>query len=64
MNLVMLGLSLGAVICFGSFVLYGAWVDGHRQTLRDDGLHPTTDRTGKVHARERDAREREDHDGH
>lgn len=41
-----------AVLFYGAFVLYGTWIDGRRQAMRDKGLHPTTDDTGEVHARE------------
>ena len=40
-----------ALAFYGVFVLYGAWIDGKRQKLRDEGKHPvTTD--GEVKARE------------
>lgn len=55
-NLLMLGLSLGAVVCFGAFVLYGAWIDGRREKLREQGFHPTTGRTGSVHTTEEESR--------
>ena len=48
-----------AVLFYGVFVLYGTWIDGRRQDLRDQGLHPMTDDNGQVHAREE-----EDTDGH
>ena len=41
-----------AVLFYGAFASYGAWVDGHRQSLREQGLHPTTEPDGHVHARE------------
>ena len=63
-NALMIALTLGALVCFGAFVLYGAWIDGRREKLREEGLHPTTDRTGRVHARENDPSEKGDHDGH
>ncbi len=45
-------LALAAALFYGVFVLYGAWVDGRRQKVRDRGLHPTTEGSGEVHARE------------
>jgi hypothetical protein len=33
-------------------VLYGAWIDGKRQSIRRKGQHPVTESTGEVHARE------------
>ncbi len=47
-------LTLVAVLFYGAFVLYGTWIDGRRQELREKGLHPTTDDNGQVHAREDD----------
>ena len=52
-------LTLVAALFYGAFVLYGTWIDGRRQALREKGLHPTTDETGQVHARE----EEEDDNG-
>ena len=52
MNALIFALVMGALVCFGAFVLYGAWIDGRRQKLRDEGLHPTTGSRGKVHATE------------
>ena len=37
---------------YGLIVLYGAWIDGKRQRVRDKGKHPVTESTGEVHARE------------
>lgn len=45
-------LTLVAVLFYGAFVLYGTWIDGRRQAMRDKGLHPETDDFGQVHARE------------
>jgi len=45
-------LTLVAVLFYGAFVLYGTWIDGRRQALRNKGLHPETDDFGQVHARE------------
>ncbi len=47
-------LTVGAGLFYGAFVLYGAWIDGRRQKLRDAGLHPVTDSRGEVHAREQE----------
>lgn len=41
-----------AVLFYLVFVLYGTWIDGRRQRLRDRSLHPETDAFGHVHARE------------
>jgi hypothetical protein len=41
-----------AVGFYGLIVLYGAWIDGKRQRVRDKGNHPVTEGSGKVHARE------------
>ena len=48
-------LTLVAVLFYGAFVLYGTWssrIDGRRQALRNQGLHPESDDFGQVHARE------------
>lgn len=37
---------------YGLVVLYGAWIDGKRQRVRDKGKHPVTEGSGEVHARE------------
>ncbi len=47
-------LAVGAGVLYGAFVLYGAWIDGRRQAVRNKGLHPVTDATGGVHAREQE----------
>lgn len=60
MSALMIALTLGAVVCFGAFVLYGAWIDGKRQKVREKGLHPTTTEQGDVEAEEA----REQRDGH
>ncbi len=39
-------------LLYGAVVLYGAWIDGRRQALRNKGLHPVTEPTGEVHAGE------------
>jgi hypothetical protein len=41
-----------AVGFYGLIVLYGAWIDGKRQRVRDKGKHPVTEGSGEVHARE------------
>lgn len=43
-----------AAIFYGAFVLYGAWIDGRRQSIRDRGQHPVTEETGAVHAKEQE----------
>jgi hypothetical protein len=47
---------------YGLIVLYGAWIDGKRQKVRNKGKHPVTERSGEVHAREdeRDGSRRDD----
>jgi hypothetical protein len=37
---------------YGLIVLYGAWIDGKRQSIRKKGKHPVTTTGGKVKARE------------
>ncbi len=54
-------LTLVAVLFYGAFVLYGKWIDGRRQALREKGLHPTTADTGQVHAREEETRDNGSH---
>ena len=54
MTLLTVLLAVGAGVLYGAFVLYGAWIDGRRQAVRDKGLHPVTDATGGVHAREQE----------
>ena len=49
---VSVALVVGAVACYAAFVLYGAWIDGRRQAVREKGLHPVTEATGEVHAQE------------
>jgi len=41
---------------YGLVVLYGAWIDGRRQRIRNKGKHPVTEGTGEVHAREDEER--------
>jgi len=52
MNALMIALTVGAVVCFGAFLLYGIWIDGKRQEMRDKHLHPVTTASGAVEARE------------
>jgi hypothetical protein len=47
-------LAVVAALFFGGFVLYGAWIDGRRQKVRDKGLHPVTQPDGEVEAREQE----------
>jgi hypothetical protein len=47
-TVVSIALTLGAAVCFGAFVLYGAWIDGRRQKVREHGGHPVTDEHGDV----------------
>ena len=48
-------LAVVAAIFYGGFVLYGAWIDGRRQAVREKGLHPVTEPNGKVHAQEEES---------
>lgn len=41
-----------AILFYAAIVLYGAWVDGKRQEVRDEGRHPVTSAGGRVEARE------------
>ena len=52
MNALMIALTGGAVVCFGAFILYGAWIDGRRQKVREQGKHPVTETDGAVTSRE------------
>ena len=45
-------LAVGAGVCYVAFVLYGTWIDGRRQAVREKGLHPVTEPSGEVHAQE------------
>ncbi len=59
MNALVIALTIGAAVCFGAFVLYGAWIDGRRQKVREQGKHPVTAADGAVTSQE--AREDEQH---
>jgi hypothetical protein len=37
-----------AALLYGAVVLYGAWIDGRRQKVRERGGHPVTDARGDV----------------
>ena len=52
MNALMIALTVGAVVCFGAFLLYGIWIDGKRQEMRDKHLDPVTTASGAVEAQE------------
>jgi hypothetical protein len=54
LNTTVVGIVLAVVALgfYGLIVLYGAWIDGKRQRVRDKGKHPVTDGSGEVHARE------------
>lgn len=41
-----------AGVFYGLIVLYGAWIDGKRQRVREKDKHPVTTTEGKVEARE------------
>ena len=47
-------LAVVALGFYGLIVLYGAWIDGRRQKVRDKGKHPVTESTGEVKAQEDD----------
>lgn len=47
-----MALALTAVFAYGAFVLLGAWIDGRRQAVREQGKHPVTTSAGNVEARE------------
>jgi hypothetical protein len=50
-------LAVVAGLFYASFVLYGAWIDGKRQKIRNKGRHPVTESTGEVHAAEDEKQE-------
>lgn len=56
MNALVIALTIGAAVCFGAFALYGAWIDGRRQKVREQGKHPVTEPDGTVEAREDEPR--------
>lgn len=47
-TVVSIALTLGAAVCYAAFVLYGAWIDGQRQKVREKGGRPVTDEHGDV----------------
>ena len=51
-----MALTASAAVLYGACLLYGAWIDGRRQTVREQGLHPVTETAGAVHAREEEKR--------
>ncbi len=55
LTFVSIALVVGAVVCYLAFVLYGAKIDGDRQDVRSEGLHPVTESDGEVHAREEES---------
>jgi hypothetical protein len=54
MSTTVIGIVLAVVagVFYGLIVLYGAWIDGKRQSIRRKGKHPVTTTDGKVKARE------------
>ena len=48
MTAVSLGLVLGALVCFGAFVLYGSWLDRKDEGVRKKGDRGTTGGHGDV----------------
>ena len=66
MNAMMIALSVGAAVCYGAFLLYGMWIDGRRQKMREHGEHPeapTPSSTGRVVAEHREGGRGERNDG-
>lgn len=53
-------LTVSGALFYGAVVLYGTWIDGRRQNIRKQGLHPVTHPDGTVHAREQE----EEDNGH
>ena len=49
MTALTIALVVAAAVFYGGFVLYGAWIDGRRQAVREKGLRPVTEPTGEVH---------------
>lgn len=52
-----IALAVVALGFYGLIVLYGAWIDGKRQRVRNKGKHPVTEGSGEVHAREDEVQE-------
>ena len=51
-NMLGILLTVVAAVFFGGFVLYGAWIDGRRQKVREQGKHPVTEPDGVVSSTE------------
>jgi hypothetical protein len=53
-KLTILGIVITAlvIVAYAGFVLFGAWIDGRRQAVRERGEHPVTNSAGNVEARE------------
>ena len=47
-----IAITITAVLLFGAFVLFGAWIDGRRQKVLEAGKHPVTTSQGTVAAEE------------
>lgn len=56
-------LTVAGILLYGAVVLYGAWIDGRRQAMREKGLHPVTDESGAVHGLRSLESEEESKDG-
>ncbi len=54
-----IALVVSAGVFYCAFVLYGAWIDGRRQAVREQGLRPVTEPTGAVHGEARDEAQNE-----
>ncbi len=52
-----IALTVSGAMFYGAIVLYGAWIDGRRQRVREKGLHPVTESTGEVHGEDRIGKE-------
>ena len=57
MTLLTVVLVVSGALFYGAVVLYGAWIDGRRQAVREKGLHPVTESDGQVHAREEESKD-------
>lgn len=50
MSILGIALTVLAILLFGAFVLWGAWIDGRRQKILEAGKHPITTNDGQVQA--------------
>jgi hypothetical protein len=51
-KLTILGIVITAlvIVAYAGFVLFGAWIDGRRQAVRERGEHPVTTSASNVEA--------------